>query len=125
MSFPLKKQFLHPQPSSSTGIQSNSSITFCLKLSIENLVPSQSSFLVDENSELCLNLFLLKDNLAESYYLCENAFFPLSKVCDSDRANTTNDQTNPGLSSTSFSQKNYIEKCALFCDISEKVLLLF
>lgn len=102
--------------------QSTSSATFCLKLSIENLVPSLNSYHLDENAVLCLNLYLMKENLTDGYYLCENAFFPVTKLFDTGRPSTATGMSNPDLSSTSFAQKNHIEKCALFCDISEKVV---
>ena len=113
-------QFRH-QITPSSGIQSSSYTTFCLKLSIENLVSNQAGFQFDDNSVLCVNLFLLKENLADSYYLCENAFFPISKITALDQGNSNTDLSNTGLASTHFSHKNYVEKCALFCDISEKV----
>lgn len=115
----LKNQFRH-QSINSAGNQSTSSATFCLKLSIENLVSSQNNIHLEENSELCLNLFLYKENSADSYFLCENSFFPITKISDSSRSNSFIGSTNPDISSSTFAQKNYTEKCALFCDISEK-----
>ena len=113
------KQFTHQLTNQSTSAE-----TFCLKLSIENLTPAaESNILLDESCELFLNLFMSKDN-SDNYFLCENATFPVIKLTGSMRSNSIIGSDHVDSSATSFSQKNHIEKCALFCDISEKVRLL-
>ena len=51
-------------------MNSRNSSTFCLKISLENLTPSVNSVYSEENSSLCVNIFLFKENsTSESYYL--------------------------------------------------------
>ena len=121
-----KNIFIH-QSSNSTGLNQaapRSSPTFCLKLSLENLLPSTSSINLDENCELCVNLFLSKENPCDSYFLCENAYFPLSQTASNVRGSVKPSGSTQNLtadtSPTSCLQINSIGKCALFCDISEK-----
>lgn len=84
---------MHHQSSNVAVNQSSTATTFCLKLSLEQLIPNLNSIVLDENSELIANLFLSKENFSDGYYLCENAVFSIK-----------NDK-----------------KFALFFDISEKV----
>ena len=88
---------MHHQSSNVSVNQSSTATTFCLKLSVEQLIPNLNSIVLDDTSELYVNLFLSKDNFTNGYYLCENAVFSIK-----------NDK-----------------KFALFFDISEKVGYLF
>ena len=64
----INNKFLH-QPTNANQASMRTSPTFCLKLSLENLIPSQNCAYSDENSLLCVNIFLFKENSFESYYL--------------------------------------------------------
>lgn len=66
--------FLHksPQTISANGVP-RSSATYCLKITLESLVPFNCPNYLDEKSqdtELCVNLYLYKENTSDSsYYL--------------------------------------------------------
>ena len=66
-------------------------------------------------------MFVFKDN-SDNYFLSENATFPVIKLTGSMRSNSIIGNDHADSSTTSFSQKNHIEKCAIFCDLSEKVI---
>lgn len=62
--------FQHKPLSNINAQNTRTSSTYCLKVSLENLIPISNYALPDENSELCVNLYLYKDNSIEnSYYL--------------------------------------------------------
>ena len=77
------QKFLHQASfSNSNSSLTRSSTTFCLKLSLESLMPSANCAYSDENSQLCVNLFLSKDinsnSIDTNYYLWYAIFCTLS-----------------------------------------------
>jgi hypothetical protein len=101
-------------------LQARTSPTYCLKLTIENMMPSTNCTFTEENCELCVNLYMYKDSSLEtSYYLCENAHFKLSQIFSSPRP-ALSGQFLLNTESTTSLQNVKQNKFALFCDISEK-----
>jgi hypothetical protein len=123
--------FDHKSPQTNPiNASSRSSATYCLKITLENLIPFNCPNYFDDKTqetELCANLYLYKEHPADSsYYLCENAYFNMSQISSLNRmsglngthssSSNRNDSQTSSVTISQNSNKNF----ALFCDISEK-----